>query len=285
MQTFESPEPISVSLEFAVANVEIIATNRFDTTVDVQPTNPANKGDVAAAAQVTVDFASGRLRVAQERSFGTWRPWAQNSVDVRIELPAGSSVDGSGGIAKVNCDGALRSCRYKTGKGRLYVEEAGSVWLHAGSADVEVGHAREHLDVKTNGAVVVGRVDGDALIKNAHGSTKLFEVTGNLRVNAAHGDVDVDHTHADAVLKSAKGNVTIALAERGSIVAETAKGDVEIGVRSGVAVWIDATTAFGRVNNDLETAGPPVSGEHTIELRARTAHGDVTVHRAIADAR
>ena len=40
MPTFETPEPISVSLELGVGDVRIAASERTDTVVEVRPSDP-----------------------------------------------------------------------------------------------------------------------------------------------------------------------------------------------------------------------------------------------------
>ena len=52
------------------------------------------------------------------------------------------------------------------------------------------------------------------------------------------------------------------------------------GSATGVAAWLDLDTSFGTVHNDLDAADGPAPGEDTVEVRARTAFGDITVRRA-----
>jgi len=134
--------------------------------------------------------------------------------------------------------------------------------------------------VKTTGAVRVGTVDGAATIKNSNGDTSIHDVVGDLRVSSANGNVVVDRARSTVAAKSANGDVRLDAIERGSIVAETARGTVDVGIRAGVAAWLDLNTAFGTVRNDLDSAGRPEPGEDAVDVRARTAFGDITVHRA-----
>jgi hypothetical protein len=60
---------------------------------------------------------------------------------------------------------------------------------------------------------------------------------------------------------------------------------VEVGIRDGVAAWLDLDTRFGKVHNDLDAAEQPAPGEETVEVRARTSFGDITVRRAALDRR
>ena len=59
MPTFDTPEPISVTLELGIADIRVAATDRRDTVVDVQPSDPSKKSDVAAAQQTRVEYANG----------------------------------------------------------------------------------------------------------------------------------------------------------------------------------------------------------------------------------
>jgi hypothetical protein len=281
MHTFDTPEPISVALEVAVANVDITASDRTDTVVDVLPTNENRKGDVAAAEQTTVDYADGLLRISTPNGWRQWRPWGgRESVDVRIALPSGSDVHGSAGVVALRSAGRVGELRFKAGAGNVHVDQSGPVKLTVGAGDIDVGHTFGDVDVKTTGTVRVGTVDGAAVIKNSNGDTSIHDVVGDLRVHTANGNVVVDRARATVAAKSANGDVRLDAIERGTIVAETARGTVEVGIRTGVAAWLDLNTAFGTVRNDLDAAGRPESGQDAVDVRARKAFGDIKVHRA-----
>ena len=59
MPTFDTPEPISVSLELGVGEVRIAASDRDDTVVEVRPSDPTNSDDVSAAERTRVEYAEG----------------------------------------------------------------------------------------------------------------------------------------------------------------------------------------------------------------------------------
>ena len=63
MPTFDTPEPISVTIDLAVGDVRIIASDRADTVVDVRPSDASNEDDVKAAEQTRVEYADGQLLV------------------------------------------------------------------------------------------------------------------------------------------------------------------------------------------------------------------------------
>lgn len=282
MPTFDTPAPISVTLDLGVGDIRIVASDRTDTIVEVRPSDGARKSDVTAAEQARVEYASGRLliKAPKGRRQYTFRGGGE-SIDVHIELPAGSDVRAEAGIAAVLCTGRLGECHFKTGIGGIRLQEASAAQLDTGGGDIIVDRVVDHAELTTrSGAVQVGSIDGSAVIKNSNGHTWIGEVTGDLRVNAANGKISVDQAHAAVAAKTANGDVRLGEVVRGAVLAQTACGKVEVGIRNGVAAWLDLNTHYGNVLNSLDAAERPASGEDTVEVRARTSFGDITVRRS-----
>lgn len=283
MPTFDTPEPISVTLDVGVGDIQVMASDRSDTVVDVRPSDPAKKSDVTAAEQTRVEYASGRLLVRAQKG---WR-WSfragRESVDVQIELPTGSQVSGEAGVAALHCTGRIGGCQYKTGVGDIQLDQAGPLDLKAGAGDITVGQAVGDVQVSTAGAVGIGSVDGTAMIKNTNGDTWIGEVTGDVRVNAANGRITIDRARAAASAKTANGDVRLGEVARGAVLVQSANGKIEIGVRDGVAAWLDLKTGFGNVQNDLQASDRPTPDEEAVDVRARTAYGDITIRRCQAN--
>jgi DUF4097 and DUF4098 domain-containing protein YvlB len=284
MPTFDTPEPISVTVELGVGDLRIVASDRTDTMVEVRPSDPAKKADATAAEQTRVEYASGRLLIKAPKG---WRQYSfrggGESVDVQIELPAGSHLRGDTGVAALRCQGRLGECRYKTGLGDIQLDQAGAVQLRTGMGDVAVERAAGDAEVTTgSGSVRIDRIDGAAVVKNSDGDTWIGEIIGNLRVNAANGRISVDRACETVAAKSANGDVRLGEVAHGTVDAQTALGKVEIGIRDGVAAWLDLNTRFGRVHNDLDPSERPGPGEDAVEVRARTSFGDITIHRSVA---
>jgi hypothetical protein len=286
MPTFDTPEPISVTVELGVGDLRIVASDRTDTMVEVRPSDAAKKADVTAAEQTRVEYAGGRLLIKAPKSWRqfTWRGGGE-SIDVQVELPAGSHLRGETGVAALRCQGRLGECRYKTGVGDIQLERAGAVQLRTGAGDLNVGTADGDAELSTgSGSVRIDRIDGAAVVKNSNGDTWIGEVTGNLRVNAANGRISVDRARETVAVKSANGDVRLGEVAHGAVIAQTAMGKVEIGIRGGVAAWLDLNTRFGNVHNDLDAVERPESGEDAVEVRARTSFGDITINRSVANA-
>ena len=283
MPTFDTPEPISVSLELGVGDMRIEATDRTDTVVEVRPSDPEKEEDVAAAEQTRVEYANGHLLV---KGPSGWRQWTHRgdheSIDVSIGLPTGSRVRAEAGIASVRCRGRLGECRSRVGVGDIQLDQAGPVDLKTGVGDITVEGATGKAETVTgSGAVRIGRVEGTAVVKNSNGDTSIGEITGEARLNAANGTISVDVAHEGIVAKTAKGDVRLGEVERGTVVAQSAFGDLEVGVRDGVAAWLDLQTRFGDVRNELEASESPGASENAVEVHAKTSFGDVTVRRSV----
>jgi hypothetical protein len=286
MPTFDTPEPISVALELGVGDIRIAASDRTDTVVEIRPSDRNKPGDVTAADQTRVEYTDGRLLVKAPKRWRQYGWWGESeSIDVDIELPAGSRLQGEAGVAALRCTGRVDQCRFKTGVGEIHVDQAGPLRLRTGAGDVTVEHSSGPAEISTgSGVLQVGSVDGPAIVKNSNGETWIGEVTGDLRANAANGKIVVDRLGETVAVKTANGDILLGAVARGGVVAETAFGKVEIGVVDGVAAWLDLNTRFGTVQNDLNASDRPRSGDAAVEIRARTNYGDITIRRATAAA-
>jgi Putative adhesin len=288
MQTFETPELIAVTVELGVGDLRIAASNRTDTVVDVRPSDPSKRADVAAAEQTHVEFANGRLLVRAPKGWRRWSPWGpgggHESIDVHIDVPAGSSLSGQMGVGAMRSTGRLGRCVFRTGVGDLRVDEAGSVELRTGAGDITVDRVDGAAEITTgSGAVGIASLDGRTTVKNGNGDTWIGEVTGEARVNAANGRISIDRAHAGLVAKTANGDVRLGRVERGAVVAQSAFGRVDVGVADHVAAWLDLDTKFGTVQNDLDAAERPGPSEETVEVHAQTSMGDITIRRSVGD--
>ena len=165
----------------------------------------------------------------------------------------------------------------------MQLDHAGPVELSTGAGDITVERAADRAEVTTgSGAVSVGSIAGVGVIKSSNGDTWVGDVSGDLRVNAANGKISVDQAHGGVAAKTAYGDVYLGAVERGSILAQTAFGTVEVGIRDGVAAWLELNTSYGRVHNYLEATERPGLGEDAVEVRARSSFGDIAVRRSLA---
>ncbi len=288
MPVFATPEPISVTIELSLGDTRIIANDRTNTVVEVRPRDGSKASDIKAAEQTQVEFASGRLLVkSRQRHFlyegarSVIGPGRGSAVDVTIEVPAGSHIQGDTSMGELDGEGHLGECRFKTGMGNINLDHAGAVHLKTGMGNIVVDRGSGDADVTTgSGDVRMGQIEGAAVIKNSNGDTTVGEVTGDLRVKSANGRITVDRAGASVIAKTANGNIRIGEVVNGAIVLETAAGGLEVGIREGTAAWLDVSSHYGRVRNSLDESGGPEQSESTVEVRARTSYGDIKVHRS-----
>ena len=283
MAVFDTPRPISVTIELPFGALHLIATRRSDTVVVVNPTDPSRKADVEAADRTRVDLAGDALvvRAPKTGGLGNYIGLAKpGSVDMTIELPEDSRVEISAGFADVRTDGPLADTRVRSGAGDVRLDETSALEVIAGAGTVTVGRATANTEITAAGDIQIGTTEGDAEIKNLNGKTWVGEVSGRLRVKSANGDIAVDRALSDVAVRTANGNIHIGEVVRGSTTLVSASGGLEIGIGHGTAAWVDARTRFGRVHNALEVAGGPDPSRDTVEVRARTSFGDISVNRS-----
>jgi DUF4097 and DUF4098 domain-containing protein YvlB len=277
MPTFDTPSPISLVIELQLGAAHLIAGDRVDTVVVINPSDASRKLDVEAAQKTQVDLLNGRLQVKAPKSRRLGRPGA---VDVTIELPQDSRLHAEIGLADLRADGRLGETRIHGGLSEIRLDQTRQVQVVVGLGSVTVNRALGRTEVTSAGEISIGEIDGEAEIENLNGKTWVGEVSGGLRIKSANGDITVDRAHADVAVKTANGSIQIGEVVTGAIALETGSGALEIGIRDGSAAWVDARTRFGRVLNGLEAAEGPEPSEQAVEIRARTSFGDIAIHRS-----
>jgi len=213
---FETPAPISAVLDMPAGRVQFLAADRADTAVEVLPANASKGRDVTAAEQTTVEYADGVLRIetpAKNRYLGP-----PGSIEVTVQLPAGSRVEAKAASAEFRAVGRL----------------------------------------------------GDVAVEGAYRQIKLDEAA-SVRLTAIDGDVEVGRLNGPAEISTARGDIRIAEAARGTVVLRTQSGDISVSAAAGVSAALDAGTGHGRISNALKN-----DGTAELDIRATTSHGDIT---------
>ena len=247
----------------------------------IRPSDSAKRADVQAAEQTVVEYAAGRLLIRGSRSAHAWSPFAYHgAVEVDVQLPSASRVAGASTLGAVRCTGALGDCRIKT-TGDIHVERAEAVRLMTAAGDIDLGRAAGEAELTTaSGDVHAAAIDGAAVIKSSSGDVRVDEIGGELTVKVATGDIVIERSRAWIAAKTGHGDVRVGAVQRGSVVAATGHGAVEIAVAEGTAAWLDLRTGYGHVRNDLAAADGPEPGADIAEVRVRTGYGDITICRA-----
>ncbi|MBF6044285.1 DUF4097 family beta strand repeat protein [Streptomyces sp. NRRL B-1677] len=216
MQKFDTTAPISAILDIPAGLIQLIASDRTDTTVDVRPANAAKNRDAKAAEEIEVSYADGVLRIeapeAKNRILGH-----SGSVEVTVQLPAGSRVEGKAGAAELRGVGRLGDVVFTGGYRSVKLDEAASARLAAHDGDVSVGRLGGPAEISTQ--------RGDIRITEAMGGTvTLTTQSGDISVGAARG------VSASLDAGTAYGRISNALKSDGTaalgIRATTSHGDI-----------------------------------------------------------
>lgn len=282
MPTFETDHPIVLSIELSYAVVHIIATDRTDTVVAVNPSDRERPEDVEAAQKTDVEVTNGTLAISGPKRGIAWHlvGWKRSgSVDVTVELPEGSSLRADTGFVDFRCDGRLGDVEVKTAAGDVRLDRTGALRVRTSAGQVAVEEASGKAEIVAGGELRIGAVAAEAEVKNLNGTTWIGRVEGAAKVKSANGDITIEDAGSDVTVKTANGNIRLGQVARGSVSMETASGGLEIGIREGTAAWIDVVTKFGRVRNNLTSVADPETSAETVQVRGRTSFGDVSIAR------
>ncbi|WP_030975246.1 DUF4097 family beta strand repeat-containing protein [Streptomyces sp. NRRL S-1824] len=215
------------------------------------------KFDTPAPISAVLDIPAGRIRfIAADR--------ADTTVEV---LPAdaskGRDVKAAEQTEVAYADGVLR-IKASTPNSQLFGPSGSlevTVQLPAGSG-IEANAAGAELRG-------VGRL-GDIAFEGAYRRIKIDEAA-SVRLTALDGDVEVGRLGGPAEISTARGDIRIAEAVRGTVVLRTQSGDISVAAAAGVSAALDAGTDYGRVSNSLKN-----DGTAELDIRATTSHGDIT---------
>ena len=178
MQKFDTPAAISAVVDVPAGRIRFIAADRADTTVEVLPADASNNRDVKAAEQATVGYGDGVLRVetqAKNKYLGS-----SGSVEVTVQLPAGSRVEAKAASAEFRTVGRLGDVVFDGSHAALKLDEAASARLTTLDGDVSVGRLGGAAEIRTR--------RGDIQIAEAMGGTVVLRTeAGSISVGAAAG--------------------------------------------------------------------------------------------------
>jgi hypothetical protein len=173
-QTFDTPTPISAILDIPGGRVQFIATDRADTMVRVVPSDALKSRDVKAADRTMVKYGDGVLRIETSGSKSQILG-PSGSIEVTIELPAGSRIE------------AKAACSEVRGVGRL-----GDVAFEGAYRDIQIDEAASLRLTAIDGDVRIGRLGGPARISTARGDIRITEaVRGAVTLRTQMGDISV----------------------------------------------------------------------------------------------
>ncbi|MFE4997293.1 DUF4097 family beta strand repeat-containing protein [Streptomyces mirabilis] len=215
------------------------------------------KFDTPAPISTVLDIPAGRIQfIAADR--------ADTTVEVLPADPSKSRDTKTAEQTEVTyTDGVLRITT-PTPSNQLFGP--------SGSVEVTVQlPSGSRIEAKTAGAElrVVGRL-GDIAFEGAYRQIKIDEAA-RVRLTATDGDIEIGRLGGSAEISTARGDIRIAEAARGTVELRTQSGGISVGAAAGVSATLDADTAYGRISNALKN-----DGTTELDIRATTSRGDIT---------
>ncbi|MFG2053739.1 DUF4097 family beta strand repeat-containing protein [Micromonospora sp. NPDC048930] len=214
------------------------------------------KFDTPTPISAVLDIPAGRVQfIAADR--------ADTTVEVRPADPAKSrDAQAAEQTSVAFADGVLR-IRTPEPRNQLFGPSGSlevTVQLPAGSR-IEARAASSEFRG-------VGRL-GDVAFDGAYRQIKIDEAA-SVRLTATDGDIEVGRLNGPAEISTARGDIRIAEAVRGTVVLRTQSGDISVTAAAGVSAALDAGTGYGRISNALKN-----DGAAELDIRATTSHGDI----------
>jgi Putative adhesin len=184
MPAFATPEPISVTIDLAIGDVNIVASGRSDTVVTVTPIDPASSVDVQAAQRMYVHHSPGALEIKQSMPWHHNYPIQHAGITITVELPTDSHVRGKTAWGTLRSEGRLGECEFTSDYG-----------------DIRLGEVANALRVKgTNGNILVQLAHADVDAKTTTGDICVAEVIrGTVVLTTSIGEIEVGVRQGSAV--------------------------------------------------------------------------------------
>ncbi|WP_424893386.1 DUF4097 family beta strand repeat-containing protein [Streptomyces sp. XH2] len=179
MLKFNTPTPVTAVLDVPAGHIRFIAADRADTTVEILPADASRSRDVKAAERITVAYGDGILRIKaaepKSRLLGS-----SGSVEVTVQLPAGSRVEAKAASAELRGVGRLGDVTFDSAHGTVKLDETASARLTLAAGDISIGRLTGPAEIRTQ--------KGDLDIAEAeHGTVTLRTEHGGISVGATRG--------------------------------------------------------------------------------------------------
>lgn len=255
---FAAAEPIEAKIGLPAGSVSLAATQSGAVTVTL---DGSGHNAESLIADTEVSFENGTLTVeVPKRSLLR----GNTSLDLIVELPAGSSVSFRTASADVVCEGELGSLTGRTASGDVVVERL------TGTADIGTA----------SGDIRLTETAGPVKCQTASGDTVVGRAGGPVTANTASGDITVEEAVESAILKTASGDLRISGMASGRADATSVSGDISVAVPSGIGVYLDLSTISGHVSSALDASQDGGDTGAALTLNCRSVSGDIRITRA-----
>jgi len=282
MTSFETPGPVTLDVEIGAGSVLVVADTTTTTQIELRPARAGDADALELIDQARIDHrgATVTVHLPDGRSFGLLRRTPDVVIEARV--PAGSGLVVKSKSADVQARGELGTTKIETGSGDVQLADIdGVAEVSSGSGDVQVGTIAGAATVKSaSGDVMVGTCCSIAKIQTASGDIAVDTAEAQLDVRSASGDVRIGEADGPVSARTASGDISLRRVRGESVQAMSASGDIEVAVEPGIAVWLDVSSLSGSASSSLDTTESQAPGRPTLQIRASTTSGDITIHPA-----
>jgi hypothetical protein len=263
---FDRSTPVTVALRMHRGIADIVAA---DTPVIRVEVTAQDGGDTSREAADSMKVAlEGDTLLVQSPDHLGWSLRRTPKLSVTIKVPAFSNLQAKLASADLRAAGDYGIVQTDFASGDTYVERV------AGDAELKTA----------SGDIRIDRVGGGLRVTSASGDLRVGDVTGDVSLSSASGDVTAGTIGGSLKSRTASGDIEIGRVRTGTTNISSASGDVKVGVAAGTGVWLDINSASGSTRSDLTMtdAAPSADQQATLELKIRTASGDITINRVHA---
>ena len=259
-QVYDTPDGLEVTMQLSAGDIEVDVRDSATTTVEIDGYDRETPPTVRCEPKAR----GGHRLTIEHRVKKKWFAMGKGLV-VRLVVPPATTIEGSSGAADLDANGTLGGLSFKTGSGDLRFDDvSGDVHLTCASGDIAGRSVGGHLGFKgASGDIDVGAVGTGATVRSASGDIRIGRLDGPTIITVGSGDV------------------TLQQVGPGSVNVRAVSGDVEVGVRSGLGVWLDVSSTSGDVRSALDSdrmGGDEASPD--LELTLSTVAGDITIEHA-----
>lgn len=259
-ESFETPGPLRLSVRVPSGRIDFETVEGTETVVELEG-SPEIEEDARIELRPRRD---GHEVVVVVEDRGLFRRF-RGEVEARVTAPAGADVEVSTASADVEGRGAFGALEANSASGDVAFDQVGG--------DAEINSA--------SGDVKISRVQGALTVNTASGDLEVGYVGGNSKVRSASGDVAIDEAEASLKIQTASGDLHAGSVREGDVVLQTASGEIEVGVKKGSKLWIDARSMSGETSSEFDVGDAAPEGDGPlVEIQATTMSGDITVSRA-----
>ena len=226
----------------------------FRSELRVRPDGTFGEGG-RGGEQVTISSRGGGLEA-----------WA----DLRIEVPAGKSVDIREAVGEADVRGVRADVRLDIGSGAVTATGVrGALSLETGSGSVTVSDVEGELDVDTgSGAVELTGIRGaSVLIDTGSGTVTGSDIESpSVHVDTGSGGIRLERvSSADVMLDTGSGAVNVELLEAlDNLMVDTGSGSVTLYLPPGLGAEIEAETGSGGIDVEVPVQIRSVKRDHLL---------------------